>query len=293
MNIKRKGLGKGLSNLLPEVHPSVIGESSSKEFQYINIDDIEPNPNQPRKKINEKELLELSETIKNVGVIEPIIVKQNANNTYMIISGERRWRAAKLAGFKKIPAIIKNIDEVRSIELAIIENIQRENLTPLEEARAYDQLLKLTNLSIKEIADRVGKDRSTISNFLRLLKLPAEIQNLVEDKKLTAGQVRPLLSINDKKMMIQLAMKIVEEDWSARRVEDEVAKLTDMSLKQTKTKKDKFKDPSILEIEKKIRSKFTTKVSVEHSNNGSGKIILYYANLDEFDRIIELLGIEN
>lgn len=292
MNIKKKGLGKGLSNLLPEVNTSIASDSTNKEFQYINIDDIEPNPNQPRKKFNEKDLLELSETIKNVGIIEPIIVKQN-NNNFIIISGERRWRAAKLAGFKKIPAIIKNLDEIRSIEIAIIENIQRENLTPLEEARAYDNLLKISNLSIKEIADKVGKDRSTISNFLRLLKLPPEIQNLVEDKKLTAGQVRPLLSINDKKMMIHLATKIADEGWSARKVEEEVAKLTDTSLKQPKNKKENFKDPSILEIEKKIRSKFTTKVNIEHSSNGSGKIVLHYANLDEFDRILELLGIES
>lgn len=289
MSTKKKGLGKGLANLLPDININST-ENSSHEFQYIDIDEIEANPEQPRKKFNQKELLELSETIKNVGVIEPIIVRKKENK-YVIISGERRWRATRLAGFKKIPAIIKDFDEIKSIEISIIENIQREELTPLEEARAYEQLIKLTNMNIKQIAEKVGKDRSTISNLLRLLKLPEEIQQLVEEKKITAGQVRPLLSIVDKKMMIQLANKIIEEEWSARKVEEEVAKVVDPSSKKT-IKEKEFKDPSILEIEKKIRAKLTTKVDIVHKNNGSGKIIIHYANLDEFDRIVEQLGIQ-
>ncbi|GIX41458.1 MAG: chromosome partitioning protein ParB [Leptospiraceae bacterium] len=290
MATKRKGLGKGLANLLPDLNTTNT-ESSSNEFQYIDVDKIEPNPDQPRKRFNQKELEELAETIKNVGILEPIIVRQE-NEKYIIISGERRWRATKLAGFKKIPAILKNVDDIKSAELAIIENIQREDLTPLEEARAYERLMKLTNMNIKQIAERVGKDRSTISNLLRLLKLPEEIQQLVEDKKITAGQVRPLLSIADKKMMIQLANKIVEENWSARKVEEEVAKITDPVSSKTTTKNEQFKDPAIIDVEKKIRAKFTTKVDIQHKSNGSGKIIIHYANLDEFDRIIELLGIE-
>ena len=288
MTPKRKGLGKGLANLLPDLTTNV--ESSENEFQYIDVDRIEPNPEQPRKRFQQNELQELSETIKNVGVIEPIIVRKE-NEKYILISGERRWRATKLAGFKKIPAIIKNVDEIRSAELAIIENIQREDLTPIEEARAYERLIKLTNLNIKEIAERVGKDRSTISNLLRLLKLPEEIQQLVEEKKLTAGQARPLLSIADKKMMIHLANKIVQEGWNARRVEDEVAKIIH-PVSTTAKGESNDKDPSILEVEKKIRAKFTTKVDIIHKGNGSGKIVLHYANLDEFDRIIELLGIK-
>jgi len=287
MTPKRKGLGKGLANLLPDLTTT---ESSENEFQYIDVDRIEPNPEQPRKRFQQNELQELAETIKNVGVIEPIIVRKE-NEKYILISGERRWRATKLAGFKKIPAIIKNVDEIRSAELSIIENIQREDLTPIEEARAYERLIKLTNLNIKEIAERVGKDRSTISNLLRLLKLPEEIQQLVEEKKLTAGQARPLLSIADKKMMIHLANKIVQEGWNARRVEDEVAKIIH-PVSTTAKGESNDKDPSILEVEKKIRAKFTTKVDIIHKGNGSGKIVLHYANLDEFDRIIELLGIK-
>jgi ParB family chromosome partitioning protein len=289
MNAKKKGLGKGLANLLPDIGTST-NESVNSEFHYIDVDKIEPNPDQPRKRFTEKELQELSETIKNVGIIEPVIVRQEKDK-YILISGERRWRATKLAGFKKIPAIIKNVDEVKSIELAIIENIQREDLTPIEEARAYETLMKLTNMNIKQIAEKVGKDRSTISNLLRLLKLPEEILYLVEEKKITAGQVRPLLSIADKKMMIQLANKIIEENWSARKVEEEVAKITDPKINPS-TNKDNFKDPAIIDIEKKIRAKFTTKVDINHKSNGSGKIILHYANLDEFDRIVELLGIQ-
>jgi len=288
MTPKRKGLGKGLANLLPDLTATV--ESSQNEFQYIDVDKIEPNPEQPRKRFQQNVLQELSETIKNVGVIEPIIVRKE-NDKYILISGERRWRATKLAGFKKIPAIVKNVDEIKSAELSIIENIQREDLTPIEEARAYERLIKLTNINIKEVAERVGKDRSTISNLLRLLKLPEEIQQLVEEKKLTAGQARPLLSIADKKMMMHLANKIVLEGWNARKVEDEVAKITNPVSNKTKGEGND-KDPSILEIEKKIRAKFTTKVDIIHKSNGSGKIVLHYANLDEFDRIIELLGIK-
>lgn len=288
MENKKKGLGKGLANLLPEFNQEESKKENS-EFQYIDIEKVEPNPNQPRKRFNQQELEELSETIKNVGVIEPIIVRME-NDKYVLISGERRLRAAKLAGFKKIPAIIKNLDYIRSLEITLIENIQREDLTPIEEAKAYEQLLKLTNMNIKQIAEKVGKDRSTISNLLRLLKLPDEIKTFIEEKKVSVGQVRPLLSIADKKMMIELAEKIVSENWSARKVEEEVAKITDPNLRKNSSKIN-FKDPSILEIEKKIRAKFTTKVDIQYNSNGSGKIIFHYANLDEFDRLLELLGI--
>lgn len=288
---KKKPLGKGLANLLPNENYNEEFSKGNSELQYLEIDSIEPNPNQPRKKFDEKELEELAETIKNVGIIEPILVRIE-NNTPILISGERRLKAAKIAGFKKIPAIIKNIDAIRSTEIAIIENIQRENLTPIEEAKAYEELMKISNLNIKQLAERIGKERSTVSNLLRLLKLPDEIKKLVEEKKLTVGQVRPLLSIIDKKMMIQMAEKIYKENWNSRKVEEEVAKLTDPDSKKNK-KKDNYKDPSIIEIEKKIRNKFTTKVDIQHNSNSSGKIIFYYANLDEFDRILEIMGISN
>ncbi len=288
---KKKTLGKGLANLLPDTLDNEEVIKGNPEFQYLDVDTIESNPNQPRKKFDQKELEELAETIKNVGIIEPIIVRIE-NNKPILISGERRLKAAKLAGFKKIPAIIKNIDAIRSIEMAIIENIQRENLTPIEEARAYEELMKLLNLNIKQLAERIGKDRSTISNILRILKLPDEIKTLIEEKKLSVGQARPLLSIVDKKMMIQMAEKICKENWSARKVEEEVAKLLDRNHKK-QNEIENFKDPTILELEKKIRNKFTTKVEIRHNHNSSGKIILHYANLDEFDRILEIMGIPN
>ncbi len=286
MNEKKKGLGKGLSNLLPDISTDEK-DNFNTEYQYIDLHKIIPNPDQPRKHISEKELNELAETIKNVGIIEP----KKEGDKFMIISGERRWRAAQIVGFKKIPAIIKNhVDEIKKLEMAIIENIQREDLNPIEEARSYERLVQLTNLTIKEIGVKVGKDRSTISNLLRLLKLPEEIQQLLVEKKISVGQARPLLSITDKKMMIHLANKITNENWSSRKVEEEVAKLTE--TKKVK-EKDSFKDPSILEIEKKIRAKFSTKAEIQHHSNGNGKIILHYANLDEFDRILGELGIES
>ncbi|MFN3603700.1 MAG: ParB/RepB/Spo0J family partition protein [Leptonema sp. (in: bacteria)] len=292
MDNKKKALGKGLANLLPDLASNEGLSNENLEYQYIDIEKIEFNPNQPRKRFHKQDLEELSETIKNVGVIEPIIVNKLDNSRYILISGERRLRAAKLAGFKKIPAIIKNLDMIRSVEITIIENIQRENLTPIEEARAYEQLMKLANLNVKQISEKIGKDRSTIANLLRLLRLPEEIKNLVEEKKLTVGQVRPLLSIADKKMMLSLAEKIYKENWSSRKVEEEVSKITDPNSKKN-LKNLNFKDPSIIEIEKKIRTKFTTKTEIQHRTNGSGKIILHYANLDEFDRILEIMGISS
>lgn len=287
MSLKKTGLGRGLSNLIPDA-PSVSGTSSS-EFQYLNLDEIDPNPDQPRRVFKEQELREMAETIQNVGVIEPIVVRKKGDR-YLIISGERRWRASKLIGYKKIPAVIKDIDDVRAVEVALIENIQRENLSAIEEARAYESLMELTGDKPGDLARKVGKDRTTITNLLRLLKLPEEVLKLVEEKMITAGQARPLLSLGDRKMMIQLAGRIVREGWSARRVEDEVAKLTDVAG-PTKAKSS-GKDANTRKMEERIRARLMAKVDLAHKASGGGKLTIQYSSLDDLERILDLMGVK-
>jgi ParB family chromosome partitioning protein len=287
MSVKKTGLGRGLSNLIPEA-PSVSAGTSS-EFQYLNLDEIDPSPNQPRRTFREQELNELAETIKNVGVIEPIIVRRNKNR-YTIISGERRWRASKMIGYKKIPAIIKELDDVRAAEMALIENVQREDLNPVEEARAYESLMALTGDKPGDLAKKVGKDRTTITNLLRLLKLPEEILKLIEDRMITAGQARPLLSLGDRKLMLQLAGRIAREAWSARRVEDEVARLTEMS--GPVRAKSATKDANTRKMEERIRARLMTRVDLIHKSSGGGKLTVHYSSLDDLERILELMGVK-
>lgn len=287
MSLKKTGLGRGLSNLIPDA-PSASGASSS-EFQYLNLDEIDPNPDQPRRVFKEQELSELAETIQNVGVIEPIVVRKKGNR-YLIISGERRWRASKLVGYKKIPAVIKDFDDVRAAEVALIENIQREDLSAIEEARAYESLMALTGDKPGDLAKKVGKDRTTITNLLRLLKLPEEILELVEEKMITAGQARPLLSLGDRKMMTQLAGRIAREGWSARRVEDEVAKLTEVAG-PTKAKSS-GKDANTRKMEERIRARLTAKVDLAHKGSGGGKLTIQYSSLDDLERILDLMGVK-
>lgn len=287
MSVKRSGLGRGLSNLIPDA--PVVKNTNSSEFQYLNIDEIEPNPKQPRRSFNEKELTELADTIQHVGIIEPIVVRSK-NNRYIIISGERRWRASKLIGYKKIPAVIKDYDDVKAAEVALIENLQREDLNSIEEARAYESLIELTGDKPADLAKKLGKDRTTVTNLLRLLKLPEEVMTLIENKMINAGQARPLLSLGDRKMISQLAGRIAKEGWSARRVEDEVAKLTEIS--GPKKAKSSNKDANIRKLEERIRARLTAKVDLAHKGSGGGRLSVQYTSLDDLERILDLIGVK-
>jgi ParB family chromosome partitioning protein len=293
---KKAGLGRGLSNLIPGAEKSESGGiqiSSNPEYQEISIQEIEPNPNQPRKRFQEAELQELAKTIESVGIIEPVVLRK-VGEKYQLISGERRWRACKLAGYKKVPAVVKQVDDVQALEMGIIENIQREELNPVEEARAYEYWMSQTGLKPSDLADRVGKDRSTITNLIRLLKLPDAVLQKIEEKKLTAGAARPLLGIADKKMLTQLAEKVIHEGWTARQVEEEVARITEPDLRGGSDKSGKrsgaeSQDANIRNLEDKLRTRLMTRVQIQHKKDGSGKLILGYANLDDLDRILELL----
>ena len=286
-----KKLGRGLSNLIPGAESSSgpVKIENNPDYQEISLGLLKPNPDQPRKKFLKHELEELAATLHSVGLIEPIVVRKTGEE-FQIISGERRWRACKIAGFKKIPCVIKQVNDIQALEMGIIENIQREELSPIEEARAYNQLMEKTGMKPGDISVKVGKDRSTITNLLRLLKLPAEVIDLIEDGKISAGQARPLIGIGDKNKLASLINKIVTEGWTARRVEEEVARIQDPGVKGKSAVSSSKKDVNITKIEDQLRARLTSRVSITHKKNGSGKISIGYANLDDLERIIEMLA---
>ena len=289
---KKSGLGRGLSNLIPGAASGAASTTAEghPDYQELAIDRITPNPEQPRKKFREAEIDELASTLLSVGLIEPIVVRRK-DDGYQIISGERRWRAAQKAGFRKIPAVVKQVSESQGLEMAIIENVQREDLTVIEEARAYEALMRLSGEKAADVAKKVGKDRATITNLIRLLKLPDEVLALIEDRKLSGGAARPLLSLADRGAVIRMARKIVQEGWSARKVEDEVARLTESAGPTKSTSA--TKDASTRKLEERLRARFTAKTEIKHKKSGAGQVTVHYANLDDLERILELMGLKS
>lgn len=290
-----RGLGKGLDSLIPDT----IGESKRKSIgegnaekgvkqpeTFVKITMVEPNRDQPRKNFDEDALLELSESIKQFGLLQPILV-QDRHTYYEIIAGERRWRAAKLANLKEIPVIIKNYTEQEIVEISLIENIQREDLNPIEEAQAYKRLLTEFNLKQDEVAERVAKSRTAVTNSMRLLKLCDEVQQMVITDMLSTGHARALLSIEDKEQQYIIAQKIFDEKLSVREVEKLVKNLN----KPEKPVKEKERDLSFIyqEIEEKLKEYLATKVMVTSKGNGSGKIEIEFFSHEDVDRIYELL----
>ena len=295
---QRKALGRGLSNLIAEAGQeggAFISENSN--YKEVPLECIIPNPKQPRKHFVQEELEDLAKTLETVGMIEPVVLRPLASGKeeYQLIAGERRFRAAKIAGFKKIPAIFKQANELQTLEIGIIENIQRKNLNPVEEARAYEYWMEATQQKADVLAKKVGKNRSTVKNLTRILKLPPEVLELVEKEKLSVGQARPLLSIGDRKELQRLALKVCKEAWSARRVEEEVARLVEGKSSSTKaflgsSKGASLNDPNIREIEKILRTRLSARVELHHKKNGSGKITLYYGNSRDRERLLETIA---
>lgn len=286
MAVKRAGLGKGLDSLIPEGKTIIKEKEEKTGEQIVKISKVEPNREQPRKTFAEKELQELADSIKQFGVLQPLLVKKNGDY-YEIIAGERRWRAAKLAGLKEVPVIIREYTEKEIVEIALIENIQRENLNPIEEALAYSRLMTEFNMKQEELAERVSKNRSTISNAMRLLKLDEKVQQMLIEGKLSAGHARALIDIEDAAMQYAIALKIVEEQLSVRDVE----KL----MRQMKEQKEKTAKPVVenafiyRELEEKMISAIGTKVHINQKKNGKGKIEIEYYSNDELEHIFELI----
>lgn len=293
MAAKRGGLGKGLDSLIPEGKTKPISNSSKtveKEAktieQLVKISKIEPNREQPRRHFEEDALLELADSIKQFGVLQPLLV-QKKGDFYEIIAGERRWRAAKLAGIKEVPVIIKDYTKQEIVEIALIENIQRENLNPIEEAMAYKRLLTEFNLKQDEVAERVSKSRTAVTNSMRLLKLDDKIQQMIVDDMISTGHARALLAIEDKEEQYNLATRIFDEKLSVREVEAIIRQMKNPKVPKEK----KVIENSFIykDLEEKMISVIGTKVSVNQKGKGKGKIEIEYYSDAELERIFDLL----
>lgn len=297
MAVKKKGLGKGLDSLIPDNRGAKTAEPelpSEKEpadelksgEQMMKINMVEPNRNQPRKNFDEDALLELADSIKQFGILQPLLVRKR-KDYYEIIAGERRWRAAKMAGIKEVPVIIKEYLEQEIIEIGLIENIQRENLNPIEEAMAFKRLLEEFNLKQDEVAERVSKSRTAVTNSMRLLRLDGRVQQMIIDDMITTGHARALLAIDDKEQQYTLANKIFDEKLSVRE--------TEKLIKDIKNPK-KPKEKKVIEnafiykdIENKMKEIIGTKVSVASKGNGKGKIEIEYYSDKELERVFEMI----
>lgn len=286
---KRKALGRGLDALLSMDDVKTEGSSSINE---IELSKISVNPNQPRREFDEEALQELSDSIAEIGIIQPITLRKLSEEEYQIIAGERRYRASLKAGLERIPAYIRTADDENVMEMALIENIQREDLNSVEIALAYQQLIDQYDLTQERLSERVGKKRTTIANYLRLLKLPAPIQMALQNRKLDMGHARALISLNDPKLQVKLFEEIKENDYSVRKVEELVKSLQAGETVKVGTKKlvaKGLKLPAEYNLMKQHLSKFfNTKVQMSCSEKGKGKISIPFNNEEELERIIEM-----
>ena len=284
----KKGLGKGLDSMIPENKTKAeIKNTADNSFVEISVADIDPNLGQPRKSFDEDGLLELSESIKLYGVIQPLILTKRGKR-YEIIAGERRWRASKLAGIKKVPAIIREYTDKEIMEVSLIENIQRQDLNPIEEAEAFKNLIDEYKMKQDDLAERISKSRSAITNALRLLKLDDKVKAMLAEGMITTGHARALLGIEDKSKQHMLAVKIFDEKLSVREVEKIVRQM--LETKEEK-KEDKSSEKLVYkQLEDSLKSILGSKVSIKGKQDGKGKIEIDYYSLDELDRITELLA---
>ena len=297
MAVKRNGLGKGLDSLIPNKTVKTTEKQANKTQKekvkveksgetIVKITQVEPNSEQPRKDFDEDALLELADSIKQFGVLQPLLV-QKKNDYYEIIAGERRWRAAKLAGLKEVPVLVREYTEQEVVEISLIENIQRENLNPIEEAIAYKRLLKEFHLKQDEIAERVSKSRTAVTNSMRLLKLNSKVQQMVIDDMISTGHARALLALEDEEQQYTIANKIFDEKLSVRETE-KLIKILKNPKKTAKT--EKIEHTFIYEnLEEKMKGIMGTKVNVNPKSNGKGKIEIEYYSEEELERIFDLI----
>lgn len=270
----KTALGKGLDALLPEKGEEIIN---------LDITRIVPGEQQPRRVFNDRSLNELAQSIKEKGILQPIIVRRAGDGTFRIVAGERRWRAAAIAGLKKVPVIIKETAPSDSLEIALIENLQREDLNPIETAEAFQRLLKEFNLTQEELSAKVGKERATVANYLRLLRLPEEIKELINKGSLSMGHARALLSVEGRSNQIELARAIVTKGLSVREAESLAKRIGKPKRKTTHTR-----DPQIASLEERLKQSLGTKVKIHHKGK-RGRIEIEYYSLDDLDRLLEIL----
>lgn len=297
-----RGLGRGIDALIPETEATVGKEAKKKvtevikevvkEIDTVDINKIEPNENQPRKAFNEDALQELADSIKQHGLIEPLIVQKGKKGFFSIIAGERRWRAARIAGLKKVPVVVKEYNDQEVMEIALIENIQREDLNPIEEAEAYQRLIEEYQLKQDELAEKVSKSRVAITNSLRLLKLDERVRIMVIEDKIKSGHARALLAIQDKEIQYETAMQIFDGKLSVRETEKLVKKILKGKPEENKPEKEFDQQLQIIyqKYEEKLKTTLGTKVNINQKAKGKGKIEIEYYSPEEFDRIMELMG---
>lgn len=292
MAVRKPGLGKGLDSLIPDHHSekplnNETGQADDKDgVLMVKLSKVEPNREQPRKQFDEDSLLELAESIKQFGVLQPLLVLDK-KEYYEIIAGERRWRAAKMAGIKEIPVIVKEYSEQEIVEISLIENIQRENLNPIEEAMAFKQLLEEFQLKQDEVAERVSKSRTAVTNSLRLLKLEQRVQEMLVEEMLTTGHARALLAITDPKEQVELATRIFDEKLSVRETEKLIKNILNPAKKEEK-QEDPAQDAIYGQLEEKMKGIVGTKVTINRKKNNKGRIEIEYYSQEELERIIEI-----
>ncbi len=294
---KSRGLGNGLNELIPqkikEVENTTVSYEKGTEI-VVPISKVEPDRNQPRKNFNEDALLELSESIKQYGIFQPLLV-QEKDDYFQIIAGERRWRAAKMAGVKEIPVIVRTLTEREIAEIQLLENIQREDLNPIEIAEGYKELIEKYDMTQDELAERVSKSRTAITNALRLLKLDERVRKMVIDEMISTGHARAILGITDLDKQYEFAQRVFDEKLSVREVEREVKKINSDKKNNAKPEKiDKQTEIIYQNLEEQMKQKMGTKVLINPKKNGKGKIEIEYYSNEELNRIVELInGVNN
>lgn len=275
----KKALGKGIKAFIPEEY-GILKEESYTELE---VDELRPSPLQPRMRFDEKGIEELAQSIRKAGVLQPIIVIPEGEK-FRILIGERRWRAAQKAGLRKVPVLIRNIPKEQQLEVSLVENLQREELNPIEIARAYERLTEELGYTQKEVGEKVGKDRASVANFLRLLKLPSEIQESIQDGKISMGHAKILLSVEDSKAQLDLVKRIVQKGLSVRATENLVAKFN----KQLSPSRKRNPDPNLEAVQEELLKALGTKVVIS-GNQKKGIINIFYYSLDELNRISEFI----
>lgn len=282
---KKRGLGKGLQALMPVATNEAPSQGILKE---IRVSDIKPNPKQPRLRIDQEKLLELVDSVREYGVVQPVVVRAQPGGGYELIAGERRWRACQQLGLEYIPAVIREYGELQSAAIALIENLQRENLNPLEEATAYRRLMDEFQLTQEQVSQRVGKSRPQITNMIRLLTLPNEIKVKLSSGEISAGHARALLTLESRHKQLEVCELIIKKQLSVRQVEELVKNILDGGQDKEKNKKEKTRNPEIMELEDQLRSCLGTKVQIKTSRRG-GKIEIDYYDDNDLNRLLELL----
>ncbi|MBS7009057.1 ParB/RepB/Spo0J family partition protein [Anaerostipes sp.] len=290
---KKTGLGRGLNTLIPsapvketETEKILKKDEQIKSEILVPILKVEPNPDQPRRQFDEDALQELADSIKQYGILQPLIVKKH-EQFYEIIAGERRWRAAKLAGLKEVPVLIRDYEDNEIVEIALIENIQREDLNPIEEAQAYKRLMEEFSLKQDQVADKVSKSRAAITNSLRLLKLDQRVQNLLSEEMISTGHARALLAISDADQQYEIAMKVFDEKLSVREIEKLVKQMAKKKKEHAK-EQDKVHEFLFANMEESLKQVLGSKVNIKNKNN-KGKIEIEYYSKEELDRLVDML----